>query len=138
MMKKWVLVLFTIALASTVGIWMTVRFPYLLPRTTFRARYDQVELGMTHFEVLMIMNGSGDCPKYPTTLSFRETSIDWYESDHEQAKFWYSPDGKVDSKDYQGWSWEPDWLEATWKRKGIQRGWDSSFWGRKRGRIYFP
>jgi hypothetical protein len=111
--KRW-LILATVILAAAVGIWVTVRFPYVLPRTDFRARYDQVRKGMTVKQVDAIMWEPRDRP----LPEIGGAGTGFYACDGQKATFHFGDDGRLDDKSIKGRSWEPSWLEWVWKRLG--------------------
>jgi hypothetical protein len=118
--KKRVFILATCILAATFGTCATVRFPYFFPRTSFRAKYDQVKRGMTEKDVQVIMEGPGIRHETPVmNLESGGVGMEWYCDNSGKATFHYSVSGKVVEKSYLGDSWEPDWLERVRWRFGL-------------------
>jgi hypothetical protein len=114
MTRKRLLILATVLVAVAVGIWVTVRFPYVLPRTDFRARYDQVRKGMTVKQVDAIMWGPRDRPL--PEIGGAGTGHYGNGDAGQEATFHFGDDGRLDAKSFKG-DWEPSWLE--WFRQGL-------------------
>src|SRR5262249_14851361 len=116
-LKRWH-ILVTVVLAVTVGAWATARFPFIFPRTPFRAKYDQVRRGMTRDDVRRIMTDPrlGPCPQaiYLNDGGIEDCYVEMgVEAGGGVAHFNYAPDGKLERKRCSAHqSWEPAWLEA--------------------------
>jgi hypothetical protein len=113
MTKKRLLILATVILAAGVGIWVTVRFPYVLPRTDLRVRYDQVRKGMTEKQVNAIMWEPTDRP----LPEIGGAGTLYFGGDGQEVTFHFGDDGRLDAKSFKG-DWEPSWLEWAWQRLG--------------------
>jgi hypothetical protein len=120
MTNKRVLILVTCIVAAMIGACGTVRFPYIFPRTSYRAKYDQVRRGMAREDVQKVMEGtSWSGPNPQVMYSNGRVAHEWYGGPYGSAHFDYNPDGKLEKKSCSDQSWEPEWLEAVRWRLGL-------------------
>jgi hypothetical protein len=116
--KRWPVV-FGVVLGVALGL-AVVSWSLLLPghqKTSLRAGYDRVQIGMTLKELHKIKHYPGFAP-IPNNQEDEDSYIDELEGGHEIASFSFA-DGRVTGKNFRRESYEPIWLKTIRRRLGI-------------------